>query len=602
VIDVFGFLIVRSMVNRLTRRLTRLKEPRYLVPFLFGLLWFGSAIFRPFSHGKGRVLIFSLFQFPPDTVQALTFVAGVGIFAWVAMLWVVPSKTAELAFSPAEIHFLFTAPLSRRQLVQYKIGRAQVGIFFGALIGAVVFGARLNSLGGWARVLAFWLFFAIGYLHGIAASFVRTDLMESGWSGLRRRGVTIAVVFTIVGAVVVSAHQSWGDIANALAGVLDPKQHHLAKQWATLTHVLAVAGTTGIAGVILWPFLVLPRLLFAQNSTEFLRMGGIGLAILAAHYFWVLRTDASFEEASVELSERTAEKKAARLDTMRTGGILVKKARGFPWRLKPTGRPAIALVWKNLVNLTRVTPIRALIGVSAFLFGVVTWSFQIAEARSNLWLTAAAIAAGMAAFASVMGPMFVRNDLREDLFRIDIIRTFPLAGHAVVMAEVLGSWIVLVAVQLLTILFSVFAFAMSGTGGVGGLTAPWLMGVLVCAVVVLPAFTLVAVALQNALVVLFPAWVQLGNSRARGFEASGQRILTLLSGMVTLAVVALPAVATGGLLAWLLAKPLGPLCLLPGGIVTAAWMALEVWIACRLLGKVLDRLDPSTAGIEAQEA
>jgi len=602
VIDVFGFLIVRSMVNRSTRRIARLREPRYIIPTLASLLWFGSAIFRPFSHGKGRVLVFSGSIFPPETMQAVTFLAGVAIFAWVALLWVVPSKTAELVFSPAEIHFLFTAPLSRRQLVQYKIGRAQIGIFIGALIGAIVFGARLNSLAGWARVLAFWLFFAIGYLHGIAASFVRTDLMESGWSGARRRVVTIAVVLGIVGAVVVSARQSWVGIADAAAGVVGTGVEDSMTRLGALIHVLAVAGTTGVAGVILWPFLVLPRLLFAQNSTEFLRMGGIGLAILAAHYFWVLRTDASFEEASVELSQRTAERKAARRDTIRTGGILVKRARGFPWQLKPTGRPAIALVWKNLVNLTRVTPVRALIGISAFLFGMVTWTIQIAQARSNLWLLAAIIASFMAAFASVMGPVFVRNDLREDLFRIDVIRTFPLAGHAVLMAEVLGSWIVLAGIQLLTLAFAWFAFVMSGSGGVAGMSAPWALGVLVCAIVVLPAFTLVAIALQNGLVVLFPAWVQLGNSRARGFEASGQRILTLFGTLFTLAVVALPAVASGGLLARLLANSLGPLCLLPGGIVTAGWMVLEVWIACRLLGKVLDRLDPSTAGIEAQEA
>ena len=114
--------------------------------------------------------------------------------------------------------------------------------------------------------------------------------------------------------------------------------------------------------------------------------------------------------------------------------------------------------------------------------------------------------------------------------------------------------------------------------------------------------TLVAVALQNALVVLFPAWVQLGNSRARGFEASGQRILTLFGTLFTLAVVALPAVASGGLLAWVLSAGLGPWCLVPGGVVAAGWMALEAVVACRLLGRALDRLDPSTAGIEAQEA
>ncbi len=604
-IEVFGFITWRSIVNRLTRRVRRLREPRYLLPFIVSILWFGSALFRPFArHGMhGRVVMFGPDMFPPDTAQALVFVAGVGIFAWVAMLWLLPSKTAELVFSPAEIHFLFTAPLTRKQIVQYKLARAQVGIILGAFIGALVFGARLGTLGGWARVVAFWLFFAIGYLHGIAASFVRTDLMQSGWSGVRRRGVTLAVVAALVGAVVVSARDSWAGIAAAAsslitAGGADDKMARLGD----LTHVLAVAGTTGVAGVILWPFLVLPRLLFARNVQEFASAGAVGLGLLVVHYLWVMRTDASFEEASVELSQKTANRRQARLEMARTGGILVKSARSFAWKLSPTGRPAVALIWKNLVNLTRVTPVRALIGLSALLLALTSWMINIASLRASLWLVATVVAAFIAAFTCVLGPVFVRNDLREDLFRIDALRTFPLAGHAIVLAEVLGAWVVLAFIQEGMILFAAFAFRMSGAPALFDLPAPWIVGGFACAVVVLPAFALVAVTLQNGLVVLFPAWVQLGNSRARGFEASGQRILTLFGGMFVLAVVAVPAVASGGVLSWVLAHALGPWCLVPGGLVAAAWMALEVVVGCRLLGRVLDRIDPSTAGIEAQEA
>jgi hypothetical protein len=601
VIDVFAFLTYRSMKNRFTRRVARLREPRYFIPFLVSILWFGSAIFRPFSHGRGRMLMFTTSQLPPDFVQALTFIGGVAIFAWVAVLWLVPSKTAELVFSPAEIHFLFTAPLTRRQVLQYKLTRAQLGILLGAFVSALIFGARLYTLAGWARVVAFWLFFAIGYLHGIGASFVRTDLMASGWSGVRRRVVTIGVVLVIVAAVVISAHDSWSAIANAAAAMM-VKGGATKKHLAVLTHALATAGTTGVAGVILWPFLVLPRLLFARDTREFLRMGGVGVVILGLHYLWVMRTDASFEEASVELSQRTADKKAARLDAARTGGFLTKKPKRFPWQLKPLGLPAVALVWKNLVNLTRVTPVRALIGIVAFLVLTATWAMQQAHAHTGLWQISTVVAGLMAAVTSVLGPTFMRNDLREDLFRIDVLRTFPLAGHAILLAEIVGSWVVLAGIQWLTLLLAGFAFLMSGAGDVEGVQAPWVLWALASALIVLPAFTLVATAVQNALVVLFPAWVQLGNSRARGFEASGQRILTLFGTTITLSLFALPAAVIGGFITWFLSRAMGPAALLPGGIAAAVCMVAEVLIGCRLLGKLLDRLDPSTAGIEAQEA
>jgi hypothetical protein len=100
---------------------------------------------------------------------------------------------------------------------------------------------------------------------------------------------------------------------------------------------------------------------------------------------------------------------------------------------------------------------------------------------------------------------------------------------------------------------------------------------------------------------MFPAWVALGNTRARGFEASGQRILTLFGTLFALCVVALPAAASGGTLAWLLSPRIGPACLPIGAAVAAAWMVAEVWFACRLLGGLVDRLDPSTAGIEAED-
>ena len=112
---------------------------------------------------------------------------------------------------------------------------------------------------------------------------------------------------------------------------------------------------------------------------------------------------------------------------------------------------------------------------------------------------------------------------------------------------------------------------------------------------------LAQVTLQNAIVLLFPAWVELGNSRARGFEASGQRILTLFGSAIALGITVLPALLAGGLLTFLLAGPFGATALVLGAAVAAAWIVAEVAVAIRMLGKVLDRLDPSTAGIEASD-
>jgi hypothetical protein len=601
VIEVFGYLLKTSFKNRIARRFARLREPRYLVPFLVSLLWFGTWVLRPmFLHGS-RVRVAGWGILPPDVRDALVFVAGIAIFAWIVLMWILPSKKAALAFSPAELHFLFPAPITRRQLVQYKLLQAQIGILFGALVSAFFSGARLTHPDGWARVLALWLFFAIGHLHGIASSFVRTDLMEAGWSAVKRRLVSIAVAVVIVGAVILSARDAWTALGQATAAWMGPNGQPSFERFGEVSRALASAGNTGLASVVLWPFLALPRLLLARTPQEFLRYGGIGLAIFLLHYVWVLRADTSFEEASLELSQKVAARRAARRETANRGGRLVKRAGTFPWKLSPRGRPETALVWKNLVNLSRVTPLRGLFALFAFLFAIITWTIQMAHAREGLWLLAALLSAQIAAFTSVFGPVFLRNDLREDLFRIDAIKTMPIAGHAVVWGEVLGCWSALAAIQFFMIATGAFALSMSKVPAVGGITVPWLFAGGAAAFLLLPGLTLVAVALQNALVVMFPAWVALGNGRARGFEASGQRILTLFGTLFALGLVALPAAASGGVAAWLLSPHFGPLCLLVGAAIALGWMIAEVAFVCRLLGGVLDRLDPSTAGIEAQE-
>jgi ABC-2 type transport system permease protein len=600
VIDVFSYLLRTSFKNRMTRRVARLREPRYLVPFVVSLLWLGMWVFRPL-FGRGHVRVMGWGMLPPDVREALVFVAGIIIFIWVLLMWILPNKKAALAFSPAELHFLFPAPITRRELVQYKLMQAQVGILFGALISAFFTGARLLHPDGWARVLALWLFFAIGHLHGIASSFVRTDLIEAGWSAVKRRLVTITVALVIVGAVVVSARAPLIVLGEAIAAWIGPHGDPSLERFDQVSRALAQAGNTGLASVILWPFLALPRLLLASTPAEFLRYGSIGLVIFMFHYVWVLRADTSFEEASLELSQKVAERRAARLEMGRRGGRLVKRAGGFPWKLSARGRPETALVWKNLVNLTRVTPLRALFALGAFMFAMISWIIQRAPGSGSLWIGGMFLCIAVAAFTSVLGPVFVRNDLREDLFRIDAIKTMPLAGHAIVWGEVLGPWSALAAIQILMLVIGAFALLMSRAHDVQGITVAWLYVAGLAACLALPGLTLIAATIQNALVIIFPAWVALGNSRVRGFEASGQRILTLFGTLFTLALTALPAAASGGVVSWLLAPHVGPACLIPGAVIAAAWMIAEVMFACRLLGRMFDRLDPSTAGIEAQD-
>ena len=61
----------------------------------------------------------------------------------------------------------------------------------------------------------------------------------------------------------------------------------------------------------------------------------------------------------------------------------------------------------------------------------------------------------------VLWYVFVRNDLREDLFRIDAIKTMPLAGHAIVWGEILGAWTALALIEVVALLIGAIALVIA---------------------------------------------------------------------------------------------------------------------------------------------
>src|SRR6185437_14104285 len=115
------------------------------------------------------------------------------------------------------------------------------------------------------------------------------------------------------------------------------------------------------------------------------------------------------------------------------------------------------------------------------------------------------------------------------LENIDLLKSYPLRGRDLALAEVLapftvltlGEWVFLVAAAALATPDLSF-----GMGRV-----PLALALMVA----LPAFTLSALIVQNAAALLFPAWIQSGSMAPRGVEAVGQRLLTLFGTLVAVA-------------------------------------------------------------------
>jgi hypothetical protein len=62
------------------------------------------------------------------------------MFVVAVFAWIMPSaRRPALAFTRPEVQHLFTAPISRRRLVRYRVLRSQIGALIGSLIVTVLF-------------------------------------------------------------------------------------------------------------------------------------------------------------------------------------------------------------------------------------------------------------------------------------------------------------------------------------------------------------------------------------------------------------------------------------------------------------------------------
>src|SRR5262245_14546538 len=117
-ISALFYLQYHSVKNRLVMRITRLKKPKYLIGAIVGGLYFYFYFFRWIfyprtrTHAEGAPVV----ALPHDPMIYESLGALV-LLVIVLFAWLIPRKRAALAFTEAEVAFLFPAPVSRRGLI-----------------------------------------------------------------------------------------------------------------------------------------------------------------------------------------------------------------------------------------------------------------------------------------------------------------------------------------------------------------------------------------------------------------------------------------------------------------------------------------------------
>jgi hypothetical protein len=577
-IRALAYLRVTTLTGMIRSRLKRLRQPKYLLGAIVGVAYMYFVLFRrgvnprP-GRGTGNVPE----EFIQNGLEAIAEIAALGLLLVALVNWFVPRRAA-LAFTETEIAFLFPSPVSRRMLVHYRVLSSQLGIVFTALIFTLVF-RRVGPLDGHAvfRAVGWWITLATLNLHFTGTSFTMSRLFNRSITTNRRRVITLGVAAAVLIAIV-----AW-----AWSGFQPP----------TLDNIQSAASVRNYIGAQLdagpFPYLLaIPRLLiepyFAGSIGEFFLAMGPALLVFAAHYFWVIHTEVSFEEASIA----RAEKRAARTRAIQQGDWRAqgqaRKAQRPPFTLHSSGRPEVAFLWKNLLSTSAFFRPTGAIVALAFVLGA-SIALKYFPVLRVVFIVSGI---GLLIVTLMFGPLIARQDLRQDLQTSDILKTYPLTGQQLLLGELLTPIAILSCLVWLALLMLYLMVPGSKTG----FDQAWLAPAAIGFAVVVPPFVAIQLLVPNAATILFPAWVQhVGNRAEHGIEAMGQRII-FMAGMVLITVLAVvPAAITGALL-FLIGN-------LIGGFFTGeafavlgvfAILAVEAWLGIRWLGGRFDDFDLSS--------
>ncbi len=564
----FVYLTTTSARNNFRRRLKRVRQPRYAVAMLLALFYFSSIILSSW-HRAGATPA-AIFLAP--VVLQLASVAMLGLLAY---WWIFGRDRGALAFSPAEVHFLFAAPATRRQLIQFKLIRVQAVILLNVVLWTVILGrGRGTGEMVWVRPLSLWVMLSTMQLHRLGATLTRTNLTEHGTAGLRRSAPAVAVLVLLIGAVVLGVWQNWPEGATASLFELFTAVRRAAArppaEWA-LAPVRAVIAP-----------------LFASTPDRWWRAMIPAVLIMAAHFVWVLRTDAAFEDAAVEASARRAQRAARKRSGVGSSSDRPGRRVNFRLPLSPIGEPAMAIAWKNVMAAVRNDHFFRM----AVVFGMFTLvAGGVAYARPSLVDLVTGLTVGWSGMLLIMGPVWLRNDLRSDLPRLELLRTFPVQPRRVVLAEIGSTATILYAVQL-PLVVSLFVAQLRHPA----LPVDARVALAIAVLLALPMINALGVSIHNGAALLFPGWMPLGAERKPGVEAMGQVYLTLIVVVVMLTLLLALPMAAGALVFLTLFASYhywaAIAAVLAGSVVAAAELALVV----RWLGNVLARTEPADVG------
>lgn len=566
--DAFIFVATHSFKNRVLQRLRRLRQPRYAISAVAAILYFGMMVGRrALASGVGRGMPGIFRSVGPD--MAIVCVGIVVILLGIGA-WAIPADSGGIEFSASEIQFLFPAPLTRRQLLAYKMIRSQAQIFLSSAIMTFVAFPR-------SRFIGVWVAFTVWNTYLLFVAMGRARLRQRGIGFIAR----FVIVIVLINAIYFLIDHEMGGLDLKLMG-----QHLENFSPNTLTPLFAPFHRAPLSILFFIPRLF-AMVLFPAALTH-LFAGAAGLLLLGSMFFLLAaQLNVSFEEGSIAKARRRAAG-VQRLAGYRSGELVSLRAARPLFRLSPTGPAEVAIIWKNLTAAVRISGIFVLLMVLTVLaaLGAMFWMND-----PNMFMLWGSIMLSLAAAMAIGGPMMFRNDLRMDLRRLEVIKSYPIAGARLVAAEVAAPAALIVAIQSALLITAAVLLRGSGSQGrfVARMASP---EAVIAALLVLVPIVVIQLLIQNAIVIFFPAWASRSREESRGFAPFGQRLVLLGGHLLTLGFALLPAAAVFLPAIWI-ARQMTDFgaALAIATCPAAAVLVAEIYLAVQFLGSHFESID-----------
>jgi hypothetical protein len=534
------------------RQLRRLKTPTGALLALVGFgaiaLWIWSIIYN--SSRSASVTL---------TPQVARLVGSV-----ITIMSLVGALSFRGLYLPREeIELLFAAPLSRSDVIRYRLWTALGKSLFGStFFGLVVMrSASVPAFGFIGAVVAMMTIPIAAQIVSLLAGDVENRWIQRLPKGALRT-VNLVGAMVIIAVILFPMSRSGGHASGA-AGLEFLKN-------------IPANPVVGALTLPLWPW---AAMITTKSPLQFVGLLPLCLAIWWLLYQTCVRIPIDYRELSLETSADVAR----RLARMRrgaagaAGGAAEKSAAGWrvPWMF---GRgPFGALAWRKTGTILRKARGTLMISGALVLVLVFATTFVFkGEGDSKI------SALGSSMMIAVGGTLYLcsglRFDFREDLDRMDVVRSWPLAPWRVFLATILPE------VVLVT---SLLALAIVARTAITGSFPLEVLGILT----LLAPAVLGWVAIDNAVFLFWPVRLTPGSEGM--LQQAGRSLVLMALRFVATALVAGLVIGVAAL-AWYGRKWVGysnVTAIVLASIAGVSVLAAECVFLIQIGGRALGRFD-----------